>query len=155
MSTETQRRFLERIEHAFQEGDAEVRHKSTETAHVKLIQEMYCDLIQGNFEGAFQVLDDDVELEITGPPALPFRGRWQGRGLVIKTILDNFSSIEEQQPEIHHVVAQGDTVIVIAREQGRLKATGSPYDIHWVQLFTFRDGKTVRIREIVDGYSLT
>ncbi len=154
MSDEILRQFLERIEHAFHEGDTEVAGKTTESHHVKLTQELYRNLILGDYQAAFRIFDEDVEFEITGPPAVPFRGRWQGRDAVSHAILDNFSIIEKQQPEIQHVVAQGDTVIVIARERGRIKATGSLYDIHWAQLFTYRNGKTVRIREIVDGHNL-
>ena len=45
-------------------------------------------------------------------------------------------------------------VVVVAHEQGRIRATDSPYSIHWVQVATFRDGKLARLREIVDGYAI-
>ncbi|WP_422928782.1 nuclear transport factor 2 family protein [Singulisphaera sp. PoT] len=154
MSTETMSRFLDRIEQAFAEGDAEVGHKATEAGHVRLTREMYHHIIRGDFESAFRNFHDDIELEITGPEGLPFRGRWRGRDEVSRAILENFSGVEEQQPEIQHVVAQGDTVIVIARERGRFKGPGTDYDLHWAQLFTFRDGKAILIRELVDGHSI-
>ena len=43
---------------------------------------------------------------------------------------------------------------MIAREQGEVVKTGNSYDIHWVQVFTFRDGKLCRVREGADGLDL-
>jgi ketosteroid isomerase-like protein len=62
--------------------------------------------------------------------------------------------VEDQRPEIRSVTAQGDTVVVIAHERGRVRETGSPYALHWVQLFQFRDGRIARVLEVIDGYSL-
>jgi ketosteroid isomerase-like protein len=62
--------------------------------------------------------------------------------------------VEEQQPEILAVVAQGAVVVVTARERGRYRATGRSYDLHWVQLFTFRQGKVVRVREVFDSAAM-
>lgn len=45
-------------------------------------------------------------------------------------------------------------MVVIAHDQGRIRATDSPYSLHWVQVATFRDGKLARMREIVDGYAV-
>lgn len=146
--------FIDRIDHAFREGDAEVHGKRAEEENVRLLQEQYRALARGDFDAAIGLYDDDVELEITGPPAIPFLGRWRGRDDVADAVRQNFGMVEDQQPEIHSVVAQGDSIIVIARERGRFRPAGRPYELHWVQLFVFRDGKVIRIREIVDGHSL-
>jgi ketosteroid isomerase-like protein len=47
-------------------------------------------------------------------------------------------------------VAQGDTVVVLGHEKGRFRPTGRDYELHWVQFFTFRDGKLARFRELAD-----
>ena len=92
-------------------------------------------------------------MEFVGPPHAPFVGRWRGREEAARAVRDNFSQVEEQRPEIRTVVAQGDVVVVVAQERGRFR-DGRPYETHWVQLFTFRDGKLARFIQICDNSTL-
>lgn len=147
-------RFIDVIDRAFREGDAQVDAKHAEARNVSLLREQYLALARGDFDAAVDLFHDDVDLEITGPPAVPFLGRWRGRSEVGEAMRRNFAMVEAQDPEVHSIVAQGDTVVVVAHERGRIRATGSPYSVHWVHICTFRDGKVARFREIVDGYSL-
>jgi ketosteroid isomerase-like protein len=144
-------RMLDRITHAFHEGDPEAGRKQAEAENVRLLREQYDAIARGDFDGAIEMFAEDIEFEILGPERGPFAGRWQGRAEVGDAVRRNFAKVENQEPEIHAVVAQGDTVVIIARECGRIRDTGQHYDVHWVQQFTFRDGKAVRIREIFNG----
>lgn len=85
---------------------------------------------------------------------MPISGRVQGRQAAAEAVRRNFGYFDEQQPTILDVVAQGDAVVVTGREQGRYRPTGRAYDVHWVQLFTFRQGKLKQFREIVDSAPL-
>ena len=51
-------------------------------------------------------------------------------------------------------MAQGDVVVVVAHERGRFRATGRPYETHWVQIFTFRDGQLARFVQICDNSTM-
>ena len=51
-------------------------------------------------------------------------------------------------------MAQGDVVVVVARERGRFRETGRPYETHWVQIFTFRDGRLARFVQICDNSTM-
>ena len=73
---------------------------------------------------------------------------------MIETTRNNFAQVEEQRPETQSVVAQGDTVVVVGREQGRFRPTGRSYDLHWMHQYTFKNGKIVRIRELFDSAAL-
>src|SRR5262249_38484136 len=137
-------RFLEGLRPAFEAGDAAVAGKSAEASCVGLVEAQYRAIARGDFAAFLDTLAEDIELETVGPPAIPFVGRWRGRAEVADAIRRNFACVEAQQPEILTVVAQGDTVVVAARERGRFRATGRPYDLHWVQFFTCRDGRVVR-----------
>ncbi|APW64253.1 nuclear transport factor 2 family protein [Paludisphaera borealis] len=147
-------KFIDGIDTAFRDGDAGVDGKFAEARNVGILRDQYQALSRGDLDAAVELFHEDVELEITGPPAVPFLGRWRGRLDVKDAIQRNFGMLDAQTPEVHSVVAQGDLVVVVAHEQGRIRATGTPYSIHWVQIFTFRDGKLVRMREIVDGYAV-
>jgi ketosteroid isomerase-like protein len=143
--------MIDRLRHAFEEGDPGAPAKQTEAANVKQVQDQYRALARGDFAAFVESLADDIELEIIGPTEVPFVGRWSGRATVVEAVRTNFALMEDQRPEIQSVVAQGDTVVLVAREQGRYRPTGRAYDLHWVQVFTFRDGKLSRMREFFDS----
>jgi ketosteroid isomerase-like protein len=143
--------FVRQLQTAFEQGDPLAKTKQEEQNNVKVLQEQFKAITAGDFAALAALLTEDAELEILGPPSVPFLGRWQGRQQLRDTIARNFALIEDQRPEILTVVAQGDTVVVTGRERGRFRSSGRPYDVHWVQFHTYRGGKTVRIREwIVD-----
>jgi uncharacterized protein len=52
------------------------------------------------------------------------------------------------------VVAQGDVVVIVAHERGRFRESGRPYALHWVQIFTLRDGRVARFRQICDSVAM-
>ena len=51
-------------------------------------------LIHPRLPPAVALLDDDVEFEITGPPALPFVGRWRGRDEVAEAMREFATALE-------------------------------------------------------------
>jgi hypothetical protein len=146
--------FVEQMTPAFRAGDPGAAAKHAEAENVRLLRDIYRAVARQDFQAVLNSLADDIELEILGPPELPFAGCWRGRAEVATALAKNFAHLEDQRPEIQHLIAQGDTIVVFARERGRLVATGLPYDMHWVQLFQFREGKVARFREICDHSSL-
>jgi ketosteroid isomerase-like protein len=47
--------------------------------------------------------------------------------------------------EVEELHPAGDQVVAIVRQRGRAKATGLPVDMHFGQVWTFRDGKQPRM----------
>lgn len=142
-------RFIERMHDAFLEGDPQALTKQMEADNVRRMQTIYRAIARGDYAEALADAVDDIDLEIVAPPGHPFAGRWRGKAEVQEAIRRNFALVEDQRPEIQTLAAQGDTVVVVARERGRLRTTGQEYDLHFVQVFTFRDGKLTRMRELV------
>ena len=141
--------FLDAVDRAFRAGDPEAAGKRREQENVRVLQQQYLAIGRNDAAAFAGLLAEDVEFEILGPPEVPFLGRWRGRQLVADTVWRNFSLVEDQRPEICSVVAQGDTVVVVFRERGRVRATGHDYEFECVQVHTFRDGKSVRVRELI------
>jgi ketosteroid isomerase-like protein len=145
--------FIERLNTAFHEGDPEAQGKQAEARNIAQLEAQYRAIAEGNFAAVLGMLADDAELEILGPPDMQFAGRWQGRDRIGEALRNNFSKVADQEPRIESVTAQGDTVVILARERGRYVPTGRSYDIHFVQMFWFRDGKIVRVRQLADTAS--
>ncbi len=149
MDPETTSDFVGRLTTAFHDGDSQAAHKQLERYNVERLMQFYAAVARHDFSAAAAFLADNVSLEILG--AIPFAGEWNGRDQVSAAIQANFALVDEQQPEIQSVTAQGDTVVVVARELGLYKPTARRYDVHWVQIITFAGGKIVRAREIADN----
>jgi ketosteroid isomerase-like protein len=140
--------FHDLFSQAFQEGDPLAAQKQVEAANVRRLQTMYGDIARGDFQAFADALAEDIELEIVSGPGLPFNGLWRGRQEVVKATRENFAQIEEQRPVIQSIVAQGDTVVLCCREKGLYRATGKDYDVHWMLVVTYKDGKILRAREL-------
>jgi ketosteroid isomerase-like protein len=141
-------RFIDRLHDAFQEGDEAADGKVTEAGNVRRLQEQYRAIARGDFAPVIASMAQDIELELHGPADLPINGSWRGLAEVTAALQRNFASLAEQQAEILSVVAQGDTVVLFAEERGKVRASDTPYHLRWVQLFTFRDDKIVRVRGV-------
>ncbi len=141
-------KFIDKLPQAFHEGDKSAPAKSAEAENVRLLQKQYSAVAEYDFKTALTFFDKDVELEIHCPPEIPFSGHWKGLDQVAKAMAANFGMVADQHPHIEQLVAQGDTVVLFARETGRYLPTGQMYDVHFVQLFQFRGGKVVRIRQV-------
>jgi ketosteroid isomerase-like protein len=55
---------------------------------------------------------------------------------------------------VEAVIAQGDKVVVVGKERGRFRPTGREYMLHWVYIYTLKEGKIVRVRELLDSSAL-
>jgi ketosteroid isomerase-like protein len=104
-------------------------------------------IIQGNYEAFGQSVTDDVELNIRGFSGM--EGTWRGRDEVVAATRKNFAMLAEQKPEIESMIADGDRIAVLLRENGILKSNGQAYSVRGVQWFTFAGGKISRIDEIL------
>jgi uncharacterized protein len=154
MSQFTDQQFISTVQAAFHEGDDNVANKLEEAANVRRVEEVFRLIARKDFKALDGILADEVTLEIVGSPDTPMAGLTQGRQQVIETLENNFDQVEEQQPEIQSVVAQGNTVVVIGRDRGRFRPTGRTYDLHWMHQYTFEGDKIIRMRELFDSAAL-
>lgn len=140
--------FIDGLTGAFNAGDANFAEKRSEAQNVQKLQSLYRALTSGDFKAAIAAMTDDVEMEIKAPAELGFVCHARGGEQMLAALQQNFSQVEAQQPEVVSLVAQGDTVVIIAREKGRIRPTGRSYDLHWVQQYEFRNGKIARFMEL-------
>jgi ketosteroid isomerase-like protein len=118
------------------------------TPQIRSIEEQLAAIARGDFAAAVADAVDDVSLEIFAPPEFPFVRQARGRDEFIHAMKTNFGALENQQPEIGNVVAQGDTVVLVGRERGTFRETGAAYSVEFVHRFTFREGRLAAVRII-------
>jgi ketosteroid isomerase-like protein len=116
--------------------------------NLRSIQHLIDAIGRNDLDEAIANAHDDVRFEIYAP--LEFQWIRQATGVKeLKAALrHNFGLLAEQHPEITTLTAQGDTVVLIGREHGRVKATGEPYRMQFVQRFLFRDGRLASVTVI-------
>ena len=116
--------------------------------HLLTVAEQIDAIGRGDFEATLRQARPELELEIFAPMEFPFVKRARGIDAVRSAIERNFGTVEEQQPEITNVMGQGDVVVLIGSEQGRIRATGAAYHVQTVHRFTFVGGALAHIQII-------
>ncbi|HEU0016201.1 MAG TPA: nuclear transport factor 2 family protein [Longimicrobium sp.] len=132
---------------AFAEGDPDHASKPQERRNVDCVSEMFCAIREGRFGDLAAFMTPDVTLEISAPDSIPYEPFARGPEQVAAAVARNFAQATEQRPEPLALVAQGDTVMAMARETGRW-ADGRPYHIIFSQQYTFRDGRLSLFRAV-------
>jgi ketosteroid isomerase-like protein len=132
----------------FAKGDPDAGSKSLEKRNLAAVKAMVEAVARDDYEALSRVVDDRVRLQILAPPDVPFIRNAEGAPAFVDAVRRNFAMLEEQRPVVLSIVAQGEAVVCILREQGRYVEDGRGYDMHAVQEFVFREGKLARIFEI-------
>jgi ketosteroid isomerase-like protein len=57
---------------------------------------------------------------------------------------------DDWELEVEALHDAGDSVVAIIRQRGRAKSTGLPVDMHLAQVWTFQDGKQIRMQAYDD-----
>ncbi|HJS75027.1 MAG TPA: nuclear transport factor 2 family protein [Vicinamibacteria bacterium] len=138
----------ETFEGAFAQGDPEAGSKSLEMRNVAAVKSLVEAVARDDYESFAGVVSDSVTLKILAPPDVPFIRSAEGAAAFLDAVKKNFAMLEDQNPVLLSIVAQGETVVCIVREQGRYAEDGRRYDMHAMQEFLFRGGKLERIFEI-------
>ena len=115
---------------------------------IRSIEEQLAAIARGDFAAAVANALDDVHFEIFAPPEFGFVRQARGREQLLRAIQTNFAAVENQQPEIINVVAQGETIVLIGRERGTHRESGAAYAVEFVHRFTFRGGRLASLRII-------
>lgn len=131
----------------FEAGDPNAETKLVERANVATVHQLLDAVVAGNYGALLDVLADDVRVELFAPPEFPFVRQAVGKDATRVMINHNFDTVVDQRPEILSLTAQGDTLVLVARESGRIRCSDQPYDVHFVYNFQLQDGKLAHIRQ--------
>ena len=140
-------RATARLQEALDQKSADVS-ATRARSHIRSVQSQIDAIAQGDFEAVLAQAAPQVTLDIFAPPEFPWIRRTRGVAELRTALQQNFASVEDQKPEITNVYSEGDSVVLFGRERGRVRATGQPYHVEFVQRFTFREERLVAVRII-------
>ncbi|HEX5726732.1 MAG TPA: nuclear transport factor 2 family protein [Longimicrobiaceae bacterium] len=131
---------------AFAEGDPAHDSRRQEQENVRVLEHLFGLIAAGRFEELPDLFTPEITFELAAPPELSWVREAAGPEAVAAAIAANFRSVREQRPELLSLVAQGDTVMLMGREEGRHARTGEPYRVLVAQQYTFSDGRLAAFR---------
>jgi ketosteroid isomerase-like protein len=112
----------------FAQYDAGAAEKSVEARHVATLGAIFTALAHGDFDTAFTFLTPDTAYSLTAAGPICFQMAGEGRSAVQDGMRTNFGAVEYEQIDVDSLVAQGDLLIIIARQRGRWRASGVAFD---------------------------
>ena len=131
----------------FEDGDPHAAGRAHERRNLGCVSRIFGAVLAGDYDHFEAELTPDVEFQLTGPSELPLRCHARGPAEVRKLVEHNFAATAEQEPQFVSLTAQGDQMVLIGREKGRVRESGQPYEVQFIYAFTFQDGKVSRITE--------
>jgi ketosteroid isomerase-like protein len=125
----------------------------SEQDNVQVVQKYFQLLLDGDAASLMPLLAQDVVLVSPGPKELvPWAGEYHGPQGVIQYYTALVQGVELTGAELQGLIVQGDRVAVVGRHHGRIRATGKSYDLSWVAIWTFREGKIASMHLYHDTY---
>jgi ketosteroid isomerase-like protein len=128
------------------------------------MSEQNLEFVRGLYEGAEaldkeQLLESlpalieqacDPEIEWFEDPQRADSRVYRGHEGVLQSFTQWLEGFDEYGFALDDLIDCGDSVFVIAREEGRGRASGAPVSSAIYQLLSFRNGKVLRFREFYD-----
>ena len=122
-----------------------------ESGHpVAIVLSLYQRLLSEPQAAIATGLAPDIAWENPLPDAIPFGGRFKGRGECARYLTLLLDAIEMEDFAIDDTITEGDRVVLIGRETSRVKKTGRRYTMGWVHVVDMHDGLVTRVREYND-----
>lgn len=115
-----------------------------------IVQRFYEYASSGQFAEAGALFSDDVHISFYGPSTVPHSGEYHGAEGVGKFFGIVGGTLDVEVFEPLEFIAEGDTVVVIGQERSRVKHNGAGFSVQWVQVWTVKGGRIVRLRDYFD-----
>jgi uncharacterized protein len=118
---------------------------------LKLLEMFYA----GDIEAVLDQCSDDIDHFVSAPvDILPHLGARRGKAEVRQMWETVHSRYHDMRHEVRALVAEGDQVAADLRVLFRKRSNGRVLQFDMAIFFTMREGRLVRVREIIDTYDL-
>ena len=113
-------------------------------SNIQALQTMFDAFTKGDLAGALKGVDHDIEAEPSS--SFPSQEVYRGHEGVLRFFAMFFEAWEEYHAEPVEYIDAGDDVVVVVHQRVRGKGSGVTLESDMFQVWTFRDGKAVRVR---------
>lgn len=120
--------------------------------NVAVIKEGYASFAKGNMTGVLAAWDPAIEWhECKGMPFMTTSAKLVGHQAVLEGIMARIpQQIDGFGIEISEIFGSGDRVVMLGNYTGTLKATGKPFKAIVAHIWTFRNGRAVKLIQVAD-----
>jgi uncharacterized protein len=101
---------------------------------------------RGDVPGLLEMITEDAEWAAPGPETVSYFGERRGPDGALEFFKNLGTDVEFESFEPGDFIAEGDRVVALGRERGRVRSTGKVFDNAWALVFTVRDGKVAGLR---------
>ena len=123
----------------------------SERENTETVQRLFQAFGRGDVATLMSLLSEDVVWFLAGPTDLiPHAGERRGHAGASEFFQLMGAAVEFERFEPREYVAQGDKVVALGTERGRVRATGKTFDNPWALVFTVRDGLITEFRGYED-----
>ena len=113
----------------------------SEQENKQVVQAIFESFGRGDIAGLLGHVEEDVVWNAPGSSLVPYYGNRHGHEGVQDFFQKLGSNISFENFELLDLIAEGDKVVAVGRERGRVGATGKTFNNDWAIVFTIRDGK--------------
>lgn len=114
------------------------------------VDKMFAAFGAGDIEGMQATVSDDTQWIYYGTEDVPYTGEYNGKDGVAQFVMDIVSNVDVQAFEPQKFVTEGDTVVVLGREEQKIKKNGELLAQEWVQVYTVEDGLITKMEEFAN-----
>ena len=117
-------------------------------SNLEAIQAVYEGWGTGDWSASLKVMDPDLVFIM--PPDLPDAGTYRGLEELAEYMRHFLEPWSHMAIEAQELFDAGDTVVAAIRQQGTGGETGITTDMHYFQIWTFSEGRVIRLENTRD-----
>ncbi len=132
-----------------------VERSSPEAAkeNAAIVQAMYAEFVRRDIAAILARLADDVVWAEPDNPWNPAAGTRHGHAGFLEWARVGSASEDILSLDVHQIIAEADTVVVVGHTRCKVRLTGTTYDTDFVHLVTLHNGRVSRFQEFFDTYA--
>jgi ketosteroid isomerase-like protein len=112
----------------------------------RVVENVFEKFGRGDVPGLLALINEDAEWAAPGPEVVPYFGERRGREGALEFFKRLGENVEFESFEPGDFIAEGDRVVVLGFERGRVRRTGKAFDNAWALVFTVRGGMVAGLR---------
>ncbi|HZZ29253.1 MAG TPA: nuclear transport factor 2 family protein [Pirellulales bacterium] len=121
------------------------------TKNIKLVQSFYESVSNGDFGGASQLLDPNVEWLEPDAPDLGKAGTHHGADAVFREVIEPaYEKFDQLRLELDEFLDAGNCVVVLGSFRGRGKTTGTELNAPFAHVWKLQENKVMWFRNFTD-----